>query len=52
MGSAWKTLQLCGLGVRMHGPSGSGRSGNAVGCPGLPLSDSVFKNLGFIFKLA
>ena len=28
----------------MHGPIWSGRSGNAVGCPGLPHSDSVFRS--------
>ena len=42
MGSAWKTLELCRLGVHMHGPSWSGWSGSAVGCPGSPHSDSVF----------
>ena len=44
MGSAWKTLQLCGLGVRMHGPRWPAWSANAVGGPGSPHSDSVFRS--------
>jgi hypothetical protein len=40
MGSAWKPLQLCGLGARMHGP----RWSNAIGGPGSPHSDSVFRS--------
>ena len=44
MGSARKNLQRCRLGVRMHGPSWSGRSGTAVGGPGSPHSDSVFRS--------
>ena len=44
IGSARKDLQRCRLGVHMHGPSWSGRSGTAVGCPGLPHSDSVFRS--------
>ena len=44
IGSARKDLQLCRLGVHMHGPSLSGMSGTAVGGPGSPHSDSVFRS--------
>ncbi len=44
MGSAWKPLRQCRLGVHMHGPSLSGMSGTAVGGPGSPHSDSVFRS--------
>ena len=44
IGSARENLQRCRLGVHMHGPSWSGRSGTAVGGPGSPHSDSVFRS--------
>jgi hypothetical protein len=44
IGSASKDLQRCRLGVHMHGPSWSGWSGSAVGGPGSPHSDSVFRS--------
>ena len=44
IGSARKDLQRCRLGVHMHGPSLSGMSGTAVGGPGSPHSDSVFRS--------
>ena len=44
MGSSRKNLQRCRLGVHMHGPSLSGMSGTAVGGPGSPHSDSVFRS--------
>ena len=44
MGSASNHLQRCRPGVHMHGPSWSGRSGTAVGGPGSPHSDSVFRS--------
>ena len=37
-------MQRCRLGVHMHGPSWSGWSGSAVGGPGSPHSDSVFRS--------
>jgi hypothetical protein len=44
IGSARKDFQRCRLGVHMHGPSLSGMSGTAVGGPGSPHSDSVFRS--------
>ena len=44
IGSARKNLERCRLGVHMHGPSWSGRSGTAVGGPDSPHSDSVFRS--------
>ena len=39
-----KNLQRCRLGVHMHGPSWSWWSWSAVGGPGSPHSDSVFRS--------
>ena len=44
MGSSRKNLQRCRLGVHMHGPSWSWWSWSAVGGPGSPHSDSVFRS--------